>query len=588
MFAAAMDLEALKLTTTENGRPSHATMGDARVDAFFKMVRGLPRADLEQHIENILTQAADAVDDVGEQATMVVDLFLLWASTRDVRGGKGERQLAHWLLVSLAKRFRDTVQGLLPLIPEYGSWRDVVALLEFPDLPAKIQEGLLEMMANQLTEDSKQDSTPTLCAKWAPRPTSAHKGVAKKLASVLFPDAKHPEPLYRKALAAVNRRLGTVEIKMCDHQWSEIDPGTVPGRCLKVHRAAFMNEVLEKKKKPGQEIRHEADEDRMQCRRQFLEFATSSDPAKRLHGRVLHPHEMVSLYMRNRSGEVDVILEAQWTDLRERLKEEMPALGKMVPLVDVSGSMSGTPMEVAVALGVLISEVGPIKDRFITFSSDPAWHKMQGGWSLKQKVHSALSANWGTSTNFQKALELILKACVEGDVPPEEVGELSLVVLSDMQFDAAAGHSSWGYYGNHTQKPAAWETQHQALQRLFAEAGLESKHKQPYPVPRVVYWNLRGDTRDFPVEADTPGVQICSGFSPNLLKLFMEDKLEEMVPTSKPGESSAVNPYETVRRALDDPRYQPVREICERVGEGPMANYTAPEPVTVPEDLVVV
>ena len=32
-------------------------------------------------------------------------------------------------------------------------------------------------------------------------------------------------------------------------------------------------------------------------------------------------------------------------------------LGKLVPLVDVSGSMGGTPMEAAIALGILVSEL---------------------------------------------------------------------------------------------------------------------------------------------------------------------------------------------------------------------------------------
>ena len=37
--------------------------------------------------------------------------------------------------------------------------------------------------------------------------------------------------------------------------------------------------------------------------------------------------------------------------------EKIVDLGNIVPLVDVSGSMSGTPMEVAIALGILVSEI---------------------------------------------------------------------------------------------------------------------------------------------------------------------------------------------------------------------------------------
>merc|ERR1712159_210209 len=109
----------------------------------------------------------------------------------------------------------------------------------------------------------------------------------------------------------------------------------------------------------------------------------------------------------------------------------------MIPLVDVSGSMSGTPMEVAIALGILISELGhpACRDRFLTFESEPRWHSLEGKKSLFDKVTSTAQAPWGGSTDFSKAIRLVLEACVAGDVPPEEVAELQLVVLSDMQFN---------------------------------------------------------------------------------------------------------------------------------------------------------
>lgn len=563
MFTTAMDTIAAaeaNRTTTENGCPSLDTADDPRVELFFKSVRGLARRELETHIDKILTLAKDS-----EDPSVYVDAILLWANTRDVRGGKGERQLAHWLLISLASRFPETVVGVLQLIPEYGSWRDVFALLSMSDLQPRIGDELVELTVNQLKRDSEdEDGRPSLCGKWAPRPKSAGKEIAKRLASAMYPLEKYPLPVYRKMLSALNERLGTVEVPMAGNDWASIQPGAVPARCLKINRAAFMNQTISKKTKVSKNPRS-GSVDRQQCEKNFKEHAllAAKDPSKaRMHGRVLHPHEMAKQYM-TRAPEDDVILEAQWVDLRERLREEMPNLGKMIPLCDVSGSMSGTPMEVSIALGVLISEVGAIRDRFITFSSNPQWHVMQPDWSLRQKVQSAMGAHWEMSTDFQKALEMVLEACVQGDVPPEEIGELSLVVLSDMQFDSARS-DTWG----RQRQGSAWDTQHERLVKSFEEAGLESKWKQPYPVPRVIFWNLRGETRDFPASATTPGVECVSGFSPNLLKLFMQGSVGES--------TTIVNPYETLRRALDDPRYQRVREVCAQVGEGGMEGYLAP------------
>lgn len=541
--------------------------GDARVEAFFKLVRGLTREETDRHVDAILEQAQGNNDARGGDAQAVVDVFVLWAATRDVRGGKGERDLANWMLATLVHDYPETVTALLPLIPEYGSWLDVVSLLELEDIPEDLKKELVSMMVLQLQRDVDA-ARPSLCGKWAPGPKSAHSAVAKKIAIALFPDETHPSAPYRKMLAGINARLGTVETLMCSGKWASIAPATVPARCLKTHRAAFMNQSIGKGPK---KVRSEH-EDRVQCAANFTAHALAAvkDPSKaRMHGRVLHPHEMVAQYMKrlqfrgSRSEpEVDLILEAQWSDLRERLRDEMPLLGKMIPLVDVSGSMTGTPMEVAIALGILVSELGVVRDRFITFSSDPAWHCLDPAWSLRDKVKSAISANWGMSTDIQRAFDLILRACIEGGVPPQEVGELSLVILSDMQFDSARGNKN------------PWETQHEALVSSFKEAGLKSKWSKPYPLPNIVFWNLRGDTKDFPVDASTRGVQMVSGFSPNMLKLFMKGDLDQMQVETN-GDDTGPNSYDTLRSVLDDPRYHVVRDTCARVGEGMMKGYDA-------------
>ena len=72
---------------------------------------------------------------------------------------------------------------------------------------------------------------------------------------------------------------------------------------------------------------------------------------------------------------------------------------------------------------------------------------------------------------------------------------------------------------------------------------------------------------------------MVSGFSPNLLKLFLQGDLEEMLAEMAPGTGDAkpkVDPMITVRKALDDARYTPVRRLCAEVGEGQMAGYAVP------------
>ena len=113
---------------------------------------------------------------------------------------------------------------------------------------------------------------------------------------------------------------------------------------------------------------------------------------------------------------------------------------------------------------------------------------------------------------------------------------------------------------------------------------------EPYAAPRIIYWNLRGNTVGFPVDAAAPNTQMISGFSPSLLKLVLSGK--DLVGDEKevrmPDGSVKVvregpTPAETVRAALDDAAFDAVRLALATIKEGPLAAYSF-----VKEDAVVV
>jgi hypothetical protein len=235
-------------------------------------------------------------------------------------------------------------------------------------------------------------------------------------------------------------------------------------------------------------------------------------------------------------------IEAQWVDLRERLHAlDKGGLSSFIALSDVSGSMRGTPMEVSIAMGILISELaGPaFKDQFITFHEVPTWHSLKDCTTLFDKVQSARSASWGGSTDFLQAMKLVLKQCKDFDMDAGDVAQLKLAVFSDMQFDESLGHESQG----------TWASKAAAIASMWKAAGFLLPSGEA-AVPRIVFWNLRGDTLDFPATADTPGVDLVSGYSAMGLKMFMEE-----------GDLTSA-PYEGYRKVLDDSRYDAVRDAC--------------------------
>ncbi|KAI7982054.1 Uncharacterized protein L728 [Camellia lanceoleosa] len=77
-----------------------------------------------------------------------------------------------------------------------------------------------------------------------------------------------------------------------------------------------------------------------------------------------------------------------------------------------------------------------------------------------------------------------------------------LFVFSDMEFDQASCRP--------------WETDYQTIVRKFREKGCGSA------VPEIVFWNLR-DSRATPVPSNQKGVALVSGFSKNLMTIFLEE-----------------------------------------------------------------
>ncbi|GJN38866.1 hypothetical protein PR202_gb27944 [Eleusine coracana subsp. coracana] len=195
----------------------------------------------------------------------------------------------------------------------------------------------------------------------------------------------------------------------------------------------------------------------------------------------LLPHEIAAPAYR---GEDDAVAELQWRRMVDDLRAK-GALRNCVAVCDVSGSMSGQPMEVCVALGVLVAELSeaPWSGRVITFSSRPEIHEVRGE-TLREKMRFVKTMDWGANTNFQAVFDRILETAVAARLAPEKMVR-TVFVFSDMEFDQAGGRR--------------WETDYQ-----------------------IVFWNL-ADSKTTPVTSTQPGVALVSGFSKNLMKLFLEN-----------------------------------------------------------------
>jgi hypothetical protein len=551
----------------ENGAlaVSDSGVGEPILALFNALVRGCTETRLISLIQQVITNARQFSRRAGAkgEANILADLFILAFQTRDCRGGKGEKSLSHDFFLQLHGINKEVMLALVPLIPEYGSWKDINVLLEkTKGMPvfADFQRRCLQFYADALASDLKELNAAqaegrkpslSLAAKYAPRKgkhfgKDGNKFIYDGVRDRLFPSSPTASADYRKLVSKLTLALDPVEVKMCDGRYAEIEFSAVPSRALNIYKNAFLNVT---KKDSAENSRYPDNSDRVTCREEFLKAIR--DKGKTLKGGQMMPHELVRQFMgrTSPSGDVASVVQAQWDSLKAETiqsltsSEAKPAfnLGNVVPLVDVSGSMEGTPMEVAIALGILTSEITSpaFRDRFITFSQKPQWVALSPSDSLQRKVDTTMRAEWGMSTNFVAAFELILSVAQKARLPPSEIP--TLLVLSDMQFNEA---------------DRTFETMHECLTRRFAEVGMATVGA-PYTIPQIIYWNLRGDTTNHAATADTPGVQMLSGFSPSLLKQVLNGEIQQ--------KSQKITPYDTLRNVLDDSRYDPVRKILKEV-----------------------
>ncbi|OEL14956.1 hypothetical protein BAE44_0024022 [Dichanthelium oligosanthes] len=163
----------------------------------------------------------------------------------------------------------------------------------------------------------------------------------------------------------------------------------------------------------------------------------------------LLPHEIVAAAF---SGEADDVSELQWRRVVEDLRKK-GSLSNCIAVCDVSGSMSDTPMEVCVALGLFISELSekPWASRVITSSQTPRSSK-----TLTQKMSFIKRIQWNMNTNFQAVFDHIPCTSVDGRLPKDKMMR-TIFVFSDMEFDHASA--------------SPWKRNYQVICRKFRDAG---------------------------------------------------------------------------------------------------------------------
>lgn len=319
-----------------------------------------------------------------------------------------------------------------------------------------------------------------LLAKWLSRKGYEFEKVRKYL-------GLNPKE-YRKLVVGLSN---TVEQKMCAKEWDAITYPHVPSVAMNKYRKAFLKNDANR----------------------FNEYISLVHEGKEeIKAGVLFPHQLYQAYKR---GEDKMAVEAQWINLPDYMADSNE---RIIPVCDVSGSMTGLPMDVSVSLGIYTSERNKsiFKDAFITFSASPKMQYLKG--SLFERIRQLETAEWGMNTNLEAVYTLILNKAVQNRLSEDDM-PTKILIISDMEFDSCASHTALGM-----------------IQKKYSDAG--------YKMPEIIFWNVNGRLGNVPANFKSKGVGLVSGFSPSILKSILQGSID--------------TPESLMLRTVMSDRYQPI------------------------------
>lgn len=450
---------------TENGALTYKSTLNANLDLF--AMGGALRSRSENDI-------IDLVDKAYKEDPKTCIAILLYL--RDIRGGMGEKRVFRTAISYLINKVNN--KALMDATIEVGSWKDIFEAFPFDIYTPYVKEVYESHVATNLV---------TLMEKWMPSIGGKYNKTAEKLASYLGLTPKQ----YRKYLSKSRANLNIVETKLCEKNYTSIEYDKIPSRASLIYRNAF----------------YRNDNSRYT---EYLRDVASGK--KKINTDTLYPYEIIRPIVNKINNyppfETDEIiiddidtLEAAWNNLPSIHNEG----NRSIVVADVSGSMYGTPICIAISLGMMFAEQnkGIFHNKLITFSANPNFITFEDDDDLIRKISKIANANWGMNTNLQAIFDLILRAAVENNLLEEEMPK-TIYLVSDMEFDSCT----------------RGRTNFEDIKDKYKNAG--------YEMPTIVFWNVNSRQNNVPVRYNENKVALVSGASPNIFSMVINGDINPM------------------------------------------------------------
>ena len=501
--------EIQNYTFTENGAVALKSTGNAMLDAF-----GTLGAMKDSSVPDILRTFDLAF---AEDPAMAMKLLFY---IRDVRGGQGMRRVFRVIISHLALTHPELVIANLDNILFFGRGDDYLCLLDTPVKSEVIN--YIQTVINDDLQLIEYGHPCSLLGKWLPS-ENASSAETKRYARELISGMGMTPRKYRTTLSLLRKNIGIVESYMSKNEWDKIAFSKVPSRASMIYSDAFQKH----------------------CFDEYINYLkeVAAGNAK-INAGALFPvdiiHKAFNIMYNNNALKDRYLLEGMWNALPDYF-EGLDETG--ICVVDTSGSMYGTPMEVAISLGIYCADKckGPFKNHFFTFSRKPKLQKIVGN-TIVDKVRNMEYSDWGMDTNIEAVFDLILDTAVKNNLKQEEIPS-KLYIISDMQFNSCVK----------VDRDAVSGTFMDAMERKFAEKG--------YTLPAIVYWNVRASQCGmFQQKFGDHNCCMVSGYSPSLFKAVIQgtEYIEEQKSDGTTVTKQVIDPITVMNTTLNNTRYDRV------------------------------
>lgn len=505
-----------KNTYTENGALTNSSTGSTLVDQFGKAGSHRGRSFAEVSIDMSRIYGDDKL-------SALQFAFYLRLITRKIKGsfvtetvqlGQGNRDESFKRLLWVAQNDPVVFYENLWLLPIVGSWKDLWSLMILAqDLKIRLdRDRFYELIAQAIKDDNERP----LVQKFLPQVKASSKcktaranalnAIAKGFLDYVGWDGKQYRKFKSTGEAHVFQRV------LCGRLYKAIKWNQIPGRALHL---LVQGKFLK---------RHELEDS-------YTKWIMSQ-PAAKFTGYV---HELGDKVREAKSQAQILTLDKQFIGVLKNNNPMVENGRRTICAVDRSSSMNSkvaggttSAMNVAESLGVYFANLlpGAFNGWVIRFSSRSEWVKLTG--SFTQQIKQMTWGDCPSNTDFQSIIDSFVTMKQKHPQIPETDFPNTLLVVSDMQFDAAGYYQSQ-YLGRNV--PYNAQTNYEVAIKKLKAAGFSKAFVDDF---QFIWWDVTGRVKkDFPQTLAQPGGYYLSGFDGALVSLIVNGEKVKDAETGK-------------------------------------------------------